>query len=96
EFRFPRFGGIEAANVGLELRQALEPWHVLGEENTTGGTARYVDSSLERVQVKVTGLIGERFAVTCNGRALPLAATGASGEGVAGVRFRAWAPPSAA
>lgn len=95
EFRFPRFGAIEHANVQLELRQAIEPWHVLGEESSTGGTARYVDSSLERVQVKVTGLYGDRLTVTCNGRTVPLAPTGVQGEAVAGIRYRAWCPPSA-
>jgi uncharacterized protein (DUF2126 family) len=95
EFRFPRCGAIEYANTQLELRQALEPWHVMGEESSTGGTARYVDSSLERVQVKVTGLYGDRLTVTCNGRAVPLVPTGTQGEAVAGIRFRAWQPPSA-
>ena len=95
EFRFPRHGKIAAANVELELRQAIEPWHVLGEEGVAGGTARYVDSSLERVQVMVRGLTGDRFAVTCNGRTVPLSPTGTAGEAVAGVRFRAWGPPSA-
>ncbi len=95
EFRFPMLGKVEAENVRIEVRQALEPWHVLGEEGIIGGTARYVDSSLERVEVKVQGLKGDRFVVTCNGRALPLAGTGTSGEAVAGVRFRAWWPPSA-
>lgn len=95
EFRFPRYGKVELRNVEMELRQALEPWHVLGEEGVIGGTARYVDSSLERVQVKLRGMSGDRFAVTCNGRQLPLAATGTFGEYVAGVRYRAWAPPSA-
>ncbi|MDX2156153.1 MAG: transglutaminase family protein [Hyphomicrobiaceae bacterium] len=94
EFRFPRLGTIEAAGLEVELRQALEPWHVLGEEGAVGGTARYVDSSLERVQVTVKGQTGERYVVTCNGRALPLAPTGASGEVVAGVRYRAWSPPN--
>jgi len=94
EFRFPVAGALEARAVTLELRQALEPWHVLGEEGTSGGTARYVDSSLERVQVHLTGLTGERFAVLCNGRALPLQPTGTIGEAIAGVRFRAWQPPS--
>ena len=95
EFRFPRYGKTGAFNVEIELRQALEPWHVLGEESAAGGTARYVDSSLERVQVKATGLTGDRFIVTCNGRTVPLASTGTIGEAVAGVRYRAWWPPSA-
>ena len=95
EFRFPRLGTVSAFDVEIELRQALEPWHVLGEEGTAGGTARYVDSSLERVQVMARGLTGERYTVTCNQRALPLAPTGTEGSAVAGVRYRAWAPPSA-
>ena len=94
EFRFPRIGGIEAAGIELELRQALEPWHVLGEEGTAGGTARYVDDSLERVQVRVRGQTGDRYVVTCNGRALPLTGTGTFGETIAGVRYRAWLPYS--
>ncbi|MEQ1616204.1 MAG: transglutaminase family protein, partial [Hyphomicrobiaceae bacterium] len=95
EFRCPRMGKIEAQNIELEVRQALEPWHVLGEEGVAGGTARYVDSSLERVQVKVRGLTGDRYVVTCNGHAVPMAPTGTVGEAVAGVRYRAWGPPSA-
>ncbi len=95
DFRFPKLGSITAFDVGLELRQALEPWHVLGEEGSPGGTARYVDSSLERIEAKVHGLVGERFTVTCNGRALPLNPTGTPGEAVCGIRFRAWGPPSA-
>ncbi len=95
EFRFPRYGTVSYNDIQLELRQAIEPWHVLGEEVTAGVTARYVDSSVERLQVKVSGMSGSRFAVTCNGRQTPLTPTGAPGEYVAGVRFRAWAPPSA-
>ncbi|MBL8566514.1 MAG: transglutaminase family protein [Hyphomicrobiaceae bacterium] len=95
EFRFPLYGKIVARDLHVELRQALEPWHVLGEEGVVGGTARYVDSSLERVQVKVNGQSGERFVVTCNGRTVPLTGTGVPGEAVAGVRYRAWWPPSA-
>jgi uncharacterized protein (DUF2126 family) len=95
DFRFPKLGSVAAFDVEIELRQALEPWHVLGEEGVIGGTARYVDSSLERVEVKVRGLTGDRFVVTCNGRALPLNPTGTFGEGVCGVRYRAWWPPSA-
>jgi uncharacterized protein (DUF2126 family) len=95
EFRFPRFGTVAYDGVTLELRQAIEPWHVLGEEMSAGGTARYVDSSVERLQVKVTGATPGRHAVACNARALPLAPTGVPGEYVAAVRFRAWSPPSA-
>jgi len=95
EFRFPRFGSVNYDGITIELRQAIEPWHVLGEEMSGTGTARYVDSSVERLQVKVTGMTGDRHRVACNGRALPLAPTGVPGEFVAGVRFRAWNPPSA-
>jgi uncharacterized protein (DUF2126 family) len=94
EFRFPLLGSITRDGVHIELRQAIEPWHVLGEETTAAGTARYVDSSLERVQVKVSGLIDPRHVVTCNGRMVPLHPTGIEGEYVAGVRYRAWQPPS--
>lgn len=93
EFRFPKVGDFAVRGVELELRGALEPWHVTGEDGVVGGTARYVDSSLERLQIKVTGMAPDRYAVTCNGTALPLQATGRSGEFVAGVRFRAWQPP---
>ena len=93
EFRFPFIGDWEQRDIQIELRTALEPWHVLGEEPGGGGTVRYVDSSLERLQVKARGLVGDRFAVTCNGRRVPLHPTGTNGEGVAGVRYRAWQPP---
>ncbi|HSY17320.1 MAG TPA: transglutaminase family protein [Candidatus Acidoferrales bacterium] len=93
EFRFPRIGDLEQRDLQIELRAALEPWHVLGEEPGGGGTVRYVDSSLERLQVKARGLAGNRFAITCNGHRVPLHPTGTNGEGVAGVRYRAWQPP---
>ncbi|MBF0628404.1 MAG: transglutaminase family protein [Magnetococcales bacterium] len=95
EFRFPRLGAVTLGDMQLELRMAIEPWHVLGEELTRQGTARFVDSSLERVQARVTGLTDGRHILTCNGRRVPLRATGTHGEQVAGVRFRAWQPPSA-
>lgn len=94
EFRYPALGRAHHAGIDIEIRQATEPWYVLGEEGSPGGTARYVDSSVERVQVKVEGLTSSRFAVTCNGRRLPLAFTGRQGEHVAGVRYRAWQPAS--
>ena len=95
EFRFPVCGAITAHGMTLELRQAIEPWMVLGEEGAPGGTARYVDSSLERLQVMVKGFTPDRFFVACNGRRVPLHPTGTSSQMVAGVRFRAWQPPSA-
>ncbi len=94
EFRFPRYGTLQINDISIELRTAIEPWHVLGEESTSQGTARYVDSSVERMQVKVNGLTDSRYVLTCNGRRVPLASTGVHGESVAGVRYRAWQPPS--
>ncbi|MFC5696900.1 DUF2126 domain-containing protein [Pseudomonas sp. GCM10022186] len=94
EFRFPKYGDFSVKGIDLELRQALEPWHVLGEEGAAGVTVRYVDSSLERVQLKVTGMAPDRYVVTCNGVPVPLRATGQVGEFVAGVRYRAWQPAS--
>ena len=96
EFRFPVLGTLEArSGLVLELREAIEPWNVLGEEATGTGTARYVDSSVERVEVVVKGMTDERHVVTCNGRRVPLQPTGTNGKFVAGVRYRAWQPPSA-
>jgi len=95
EFRFPKIGDFAINGIGLELRTALEPWHVLGEESRSGGNARYVDSSLERLQVKVNGMAPDRYVLTCNGVPVPLQPTGRVGEFVSGVRYRAWQPPSA-
>ena len=94
EFRFPHIGEMDVNNLRIDLRVALEPWHVMGEEGTLGGTVRYVDSSLERVQIKVNGFVEGRHVVTCNGEVIPLHPTGVQGEFVAGVRYRAWQPPN--
>ncbi|TAL50287.1 MAG: transglutaminase family protein [Methylovulum sp.] len=95
EFRFPRYGTTMVDDMELELRFAIEPWHVLGEEVSSTGTARYVDSSVERLQVKVAGFTEGRYVLACNGRRLPMRATKRQGEYVAGLRYRAWQPPSA-
>ncbi|MDP8244744.1 MAG: transglutaminase family protein [Candidatus Hinthialibacter antarcticus] len=94
EFRFPKIGSVAYDGVEIELRQAIEPWHVLGEEQAVGGTTRYVDSSLERIQIKVSGAIEPRHIITCNGIPVPLHPTGRQSEFCAGIRFRAWQPPS--
>ena len=94
EFRFPRIGEVTIRGATLELRHALEPWHVLGEEPAAGGTVRFVDSSVERVQARVTGWEEERFILACNGHAVPLTRTDREGELVGGVRFKAWQPPN--
>ncbi|OBS29774.1 IMP dehydrogenase [Tepidimonas fonticaldi] len=94
EFRFPLVGDLQVRGIELTLRHALEPWHVMGEEGAIGGTVRYVDSSLERLEVRVSGWNDHRYVVTVNGHALPLQPTGTAGEYVAGVRYKAWNPPS--
>ncbi|TVP97079.1 MAG: transglutaminase family protein [Planctomycetaceae bacterium] len=94
EFRFPQIGDVIRGDVKLSLRSAIEPWYVLGEEPGGGGTVRFVDSSLERIQVLVDGYIEGRHSVLCNGTRVPLRATGVPQQFVAGVRYRAWQPPS--
>ncbi|NMG73338.1 transglutaminase family protein [Aromatoleum diolicum] len=94
EFRFPKVGDFAVRGIEVDLRHALEPWHVMGEEGAAGGAVRYVDSSLERLQVKVRGMPPDRYALTVNGHPLPLQTTGTVGEAVAGVRYRAWQPAS--
>lgn len=93
ELRCPLVGSLHAEDVSLEVRNAIEPWNVLGEEQTAGGTSRFVDSSMERIEVRAHGLVPERHAILVNGHTLPLHSTGEVGGYVAGVRFRAWAPP---
>ena len=94
EFRFPRIGTAVFDGVEIELRGAIEPWNTLGEESTAGGTARYVDSSVERIQVRLIGADRHRYVVTANGYPIPLLATDNPDVQVGGVRFRAWQPPS--
>jgi len=90
EFRFPFCGHIAVEGVELEIRQALEPWHVLGETGAIGGTVRYTDSSVERIQVKLTAPNRDRYRVTCNQRLVPLQKTEDANVAVAGVRYKAW------
>ena len=94
EFRFPRYGSVNVGDIELELRFAIEPWHVLGEEVTAQGTSRFVDSAVERLQIKVSGMTDSRHVVACNGRRLPLRNTGVRGDYVAGLRYKAWQPVS--
>jgi uncharacterized protein (DUF2126 family) len=94
-FRFPFLGELQVDDIHVELRVAIEPWHVLGEEMSSTGTARFVDSSLERIQVKISGLTDSRYHLLCNGARIPMKNTGVQGEYVAGIRYRAWQPPSA-
>lgn len=95
EFRFPVYGRVQYRGIEIELRAALEPWHILGEELSNTGTARFVDSSMERLQIKVTGLTESRYIVVCNGVEIPLRKTEVHGQYVTGIRYRAWQPPSA-
>lgn len=94
EFRLPLVGELQLQQMRLTLRNALEPWHVMGEEGAPGGTARYVDSSLERLEVRITGYTPARYALMCNGQPVALQATGVAGDYVGAVRFKAWNPPS--
>jgi uncharacterized protein (DUF2126 family)/transglutaminase-like putative cysteine protease len=94
EFRFPLVGQVAVKGMELTLRNALEPWHVMGEEGSAGSTVRFVDSSLERLEVRVSGYNDSRYVITVNGRAVPLQPTGTAGDYVAGVRYKAWNPPS--
>lgn len=95
EFRFPVYGTVQINELQLEIRMAIEPWHVLGEETASTGTARYVDSSLEKVQIKISGMTNNRHILMCNGKRIHIKNTGVNGEYVAGVRYKAWNPPSA-
>jgi len=95
EFRFPHYGTVQLQGIEMEIRMGIEPWHVLGEEMSSSGTARFVDSSLEKVQVKLHGLNSARYVLLCNGNRVPLSETPVKGEYVCGIRYRAWQPPSA-
>ncbi|MBS1667751.1 MAG: transglutaminase family protein [Bacteroidetes bacterium] len=95
EFRFPHYGSVNIKGIDMEIRMGIEPWHVLGEEMSSSGTARFVDSSLEKVQLKLSGINDSRYILLCNGSRVPLTATGVKGEYVCGIRYRAWQPPSA-
>jgi uncharacterized protein (DUF2126 family) len=93
-FRFPEYGSVRIGGITLDISMALEPWPVMGEEMAQGSVSRSVDSSVERLQVRVRGLTGDRHVVTCNGRRLSLRPTGEKDTYVAGVRYKAWEQPS--
>ncbi|OYP30356.1 DUF2126 domain-containing protein [Rhodopirellula sp. MGV] len=93
EFRFPKVGDAIFGDVKVEVRSAIEPWYLMGEEPASGGTARFVDSSLERLQVTVDGFDPARHAVLCNGRRVPMHQSQIAGRYLAGIKFRAWQPP---
>ena len=95
EFRFPILGKVNMGDVKLHIRAGIEPWNVLGEEMSNSGTARFVDSSVERIEVTVEGLQPERYQLLCNQTNVPLTETGVSGKYVAAIRYKAWNPPSA-
>jgi uncharacterized protein (DUF2126 family) len=95
EFRFPHYGTVRIEGIEMEVRMSIEPWHVLGEEMSSSGTARYVDSSLERVQIRLRGWNKFRYVLICNGNRVPLRETGIREEYICGIRYRAWQPPSA-
>ena len=95
EFRFPLIGKVAQKGISLSLRTGIEPWQVLGEEMSSSGTSRFVDSSVERLELKVQGINEERYAILCNEQRVPLTSTGTNEEYIAGIRYKAWAPPSA-
>lgn len=95
ELRCPLVGTLDVDAARVEIRNAIEPWHVLGEEATATGTARYVDSSMERLEIRAYGLDEERYVVAVNGFTLPMRRAAGRDLRVGGVRFRAWCPPHA-
>ncbi|QDT09535.1 DUF2126 domain-containing protein [Planctomycetes bacterium K23_9] len=92
-FRFAKIGEMTRDGVNLELRSAIEPWFLMGEEPAGGGTARYVDASMERLQVTVDGFDPNRHAILCQGHQVPMHETDIAGRFIAGVKYRAWQPP---
>lgn len=93
EFRFPKIGEVLLGDVLMEVRSAIEPWYLMGEEPSAGGTARFVDSSMERLQISIDNFDPERHAVLCNGRRVPMHPTEIAGRYLSGVKYRAWQPP---
>jgi uncharacterized protein (DUF2126 family) len=93
EFRFPKIGDVLLGDVLMEVRSAIEPWYLMGEEPAAGGTARFVDSSMERLQISIDNFDPDRHAVLCNGRRVPMHPTEIAGRYLSGVKYRAWQPP---
>ena len=92
--RFPTLGEVAMGDVRMAIRTAHEPWPVLAEEAVAGVVTRFIDAANQRVQVELTGLTPTHHILVCNGRRVPLQPTRTRGRFLAGVRYKAWNPPS--
>jgi uncharacterized protein (DUF2126 family) len=99
EFRFPKLGEFalpvsnlksEISNPTLVFRQALEAWPLLGESPNAGTVARTVDSSLDRIEARISeAKFLEGGLLLANGLPCAFRAT-AGGAAACGIRYRAF------